>query len=189
MRIGILGGTFDPVHKGHLYLAEKVSQKLKLKKVIFIPAYLPPNKTGVKITSAKHRYNMVRLAIGKRKKFKLSDIEIRRKGCSYLVETLRQLKRKYGDKQELFFITGSDSLKYTWKNLEEILRLSNFVVVKRPAFRIKSASPRFIVLDVKAKNVSSTDIRRRIKNGQAVNKLIPKRITSYIEKYGLYCNR
>jgi len=185
-RIGILGGTFDPVHNGHLYLAEKVSQKLKLKKVIFIPTYLPPHKRGTGISVTKHRCNMLRLAIAKKKKFKLSDIEIKRKGRSYSVETLRQLKKRHGTRQELYFITGSDSLKYTWRNLREILCLCRFVVVKRPGFEMKGASFRFITIDVKAMDISSTDIRRRVKRGRSISKLVPKGVALYIERHGLY---
>ena len=102
MRIGILGGTFDPVHKGHIYLAKKVCAKLRLDKIIFIPSYLPPHKIGVKVTSARHRFNMLKLAIHGNKKFKISDMEIRRKGRSYSVETLRRLRKKYARKQNYF---------------------------------------------------------------------------------------
>ena len=111
MRIGLLGGTFDPIHNGHLYLAKKVSSKLSLEKIIFIPTYLPPHKTDVKITPARHRYNMVRLAIAGNKRFEASNIEIKRKGRSYSVETLRQVRKRYGNSAEIFFITGSDSLQ------------------------------------------------------------------------------
>ena len=111
MRIGILGGTFDPVHNGHIYLAKKVCQRLKLSKIIFIPAYIPPHKKGTKVTQARHRHNMLKLAIRGNKIFKISDMEIKRKGRSYSVQTLRQLRKRYGQKAEIFFITGSDSLQ------------------------------------------------------------------------------
>jgi nicotinate-nucleotide adenylyltransferase len=187
-RIGILGGTFDPIHNGHLYLARKVLAKLRLDKVLFIPTYLPPHKTDIEISPAKHRYNMVKLAIKNNKKLGISDIEIRRKGRSYSVHTLRQLRKKYGEGAEIFFITGSDSLKELekWKDLEEILGLCKFVVVERPGFFIKRACRKFIILRINAKNISSTDIRTKVKTGLSVNRLVPSTVAMYIEKHSLY---
>ncbi len=186
MRIGILGGTFDPVHNGHLHIAREVSRKLKLSKIIFIPTYLPPHKQGSGVTTARHRCNMLRLAIAKRKGFQVSGIEIKRKGRSYSVDTLRQLKKRYGAGKELYFITGSDSLRYRWKNLNEILRLCRFVVVRRPGFSMRAASSRLITMDIKALDISSTDIRRKVNKGRAVAKLVPKPVALYIKKHGLY---
>ena len=188
MRIGILGGTFDPVHNGHIYLAKRVCAKLRLDKIIFIPSYLPPHKKGVKVTSAKHRFNMLKLAIHGNKKFKISDMEIRRRGRSYSVETLRRLRKKYGAKAELFFITGSDSLKELgkWKNLEEILNLCNFVVAERPGFNIINLPSGFIFLNINAKDVAATDIRKRLAEGKPAGRLISKKVMSYIAKNKLY---
>lgn len=188
MKIGILGGTFDPVHLGHLHLAKKVCQKLRLSKIIFIPTYLPPHKKSIKITPAKHRYNMLKLAIKGYRKFTASDIETKRKGRSYSVITLRQLRKKYGPKAELFFITGSDSLKELdkWKNLNEILKLSNFVIVKRPHFEFKNIPEGFIVVDIKAKDISATEIREKIRMGASIVHIIPKGVREYIDKHRLY---
>lgn len=188
MRIGILGGTFDPIHLGHLYLARKVLSKLSLKKIIFIPTHLPPHKKGVKIIAARHRYNMVKLAIANNKNFKASDIEIKRRGRSYSVKTLRQLRKKHGPSVELFFITGSDSLRELskWRDLKEILRLCKFVIVRRPRFAVKKTSRHFTILNINAKDISSTDVRNRLKKGRSVKRLIPAKIRRYIEKYKLY---
>jgi len=187
MRIGVLGGTFDPVHNGHVYLAKKICQKLALDKVIFIPTYLPPHKKGVKVTPAKHRYNMLKLAISENKKFKISDMEIKRKGRSYSVETLRRLRKKYGKKAELFFITGSDSLKELdkWKNLSEILRLCKFVIVERPGFKVNRKPDGLILLHINAKDVSSSNIRSQIES-KSVKSLIPTKVKAYISRYKLY---
>ncbi len=187
-RIGILGGTFDPVHNGHIYLAEKACQKLAFDKVIFIPSYLPPHKKGIKVTPAKHRYNMLKLAISGNKKFKISDMEIKRKGMSYSVETLRRLRKRYGHKAELFFITGSDSLRELdkWKNLKDILKLSKFVVIARPGFTIKQYYKDFIFLRINAKDISATDIRKRIKTGKHVTGLMPQKTARYIQRNKLY---
>jgi nicotinate-nucleotide adenylyltransferase len=188
MKIGILGGTFDPVHNGHIYLAEKACAKLRLDKIIFIPSYLPPHKKGTKVTPARDRFNMLKLAIRGNKKFKISDMEIKRKGRSYSVETLRRLRKKYGAKAELFFITGSDSLKELnkWKNLPEILRLCRFVVVKRPCFKANNAPGGVIMLKISAKNISATDIRARIRTDKPINRLTPGFVQNYICRHKLY---
>jgi len=188
MRIGILGGTFDPVHEGHLYLARKVSGILSLEKIIFIPTYLPPHKKNIRIASAAHRYNMLKLAVKNNKKFEASDIEIKRKHRSYSIETMRQLRRKYGPCAEIFFITGSDSLREldTWRRFREMLGLCRFVVVKRPHFKLKGALQRFIVLRINARDISSTDIRHRIKKSLPITKLVPKKVRDYIQRHRLY---
>ncbi|MFC1621108.1 nicotinate-nucleotide adenylyltransferase [Candidatus Omnitrophota bacterium] len=188
MRIGILGGTFDPIHNGHIHLARELCKKLFLKKIIFIPTYIPPHKPNTRISSEIHRYNMVKLAVARSKKFELSDIELERKGKSYSVDTLRQLKKRYGKRTQLFFITGSDSLKDIdrWKDMRDILKLCTFVVVKRPGFSMKNIDPRFLTLNINAKNISSSDMRRRIKNHQSIARLMPARVKNYAEKRGLY---
>jgi nicotinate-nucleotide adenylyltransferase len=188
MRIGILGGTFDPAHNGHIYLAEKVCRKLKLSKIIFIPTYIPPHKKGVRVTPAKYRYDMLKFAITGYKKFKISDMEIKRKGRSYSIETLRRLRRKYGAKADLFFITGSDSLRELgkWKKLEEILKLCKFVVVERPGFKTKNIPEGFIFLKVGAKDISATDIRNGIKTGEDPARFITGKTAAYIRRNKLY---
>ncbi len=188
MKIGILGGTFDPVHNGHIYLAKKVCAKLRLDKIIFIPSYLPPHKKGAKVTSARHRFNMLKLAIQANKQFKISDMEIRRKGRSYSVETLRRLRKKYGAKAELFFIVGSDSLKELnkWKNLKEILTLCRFVVVERPGFKVSKPPKGFIFLKIGAKDISATDIRGKIKSDRPLNSFLPDSVKRYVYRYKLY---
>ena len=178
MRIGILGGTFDPIHNGHIYLAKKACARLRLDKIIFIPSYLPPHKKGLKITPARHRYNMLRLAIAGVKKFKLSDMEIKRRGRSYSVETLRRLKKRYGKKADLYFITGSDSIieLHKWKNLKEILKLCKFVIVKRPGFGFKGPGRGIVFLEINAKDISSTDIRDRVRKGLPIKRLTKKTV-------------
>lgn len=187
-RIGILGGTFDPVHNGHIYLAKKVCLKLSLDKLIFIPTYIPPHKKGVKVTHARHRYNMLKLAISGNEKFKISDMEIKRKGRSYSVETLRRLRRRYGAKAEIFFITGSDSLKELdkWKNMEEILKLCKFVIVERPGFKVGKKYKWFVFFKINAKDISATAIRNRIKTERPLTGLIPQKVRSYIYRNKLY---
>ncbi len=188
MKIGLLGGTFDPIHLGHLHLAKKIRDRLCLDKVIFIPTNLPPHKKDIRVTKARHRYDMVRLAIESYKRFEVSDVELKRKGRSYSVETLRHFRKRYGSRAEIFFITGSDSLTALdkWKNLRRILRLCKFIVIKRPGFKIRGSSGEFIVLDIDAKDISSTKIRDRIRNGRDIRDFVPKKVAKYIQKHDLY---
>lgn len=187
-RIGILGGTFDPIHNGHLYLAGEALKKLRLDEIIFIPTYRTPHKIGVKITSALHRYSMVKLAVTGIKGLKVSDIEIKRRGHSYSVDTLLRLRRKTGKASEIFFITGSDSLKDIdrWKGLDQILKLCRFVVVKRPGFRIENQRPEFIVMSVKAKDISASCIRERVKQDRPISNFVPQKVQDYIKNNRLY---
>ncbi|MFC1667235.1 nicotinate-nucleotide adenylyltransferase [Candidatus Omnitrophota bacterium] len=188
MRIGILGGTFDPFHLGHLYLAKKVFKKLSLKKIIFIPAYLPPHKKNLNLATAAHRYNMARIAVTHSKGFEVSDIEIRRRGKSYSVETMRRLRKRYGDSAKLFFIAGSDSLNELakWKNLKAMLELCEFVIVKRPHFGTGNTPPGFRLLNIGAKDISATEIRIRARKDLSINKMVPKGVSAYIKKHKLY---
>jgi nicotinate-nucleotide adenylyltransferase len=171
-----------------LYLAKKICQKLRLSRVIFIPTYIPPHKKGSRVTQPRHRYNMLKLAIEGNRKFKLSNMEIKRKGRSYSVETLRRLKKKYGAKTEFFFIAGSDSLKELnkWKNLGEILKLCTFVVVERPGFRALKIPENIVFIKINARDVSATDIRNRIKKGMPLASLIPAKAAGYARRNKLY---
>jgi len=169
-------------------MARELCKRLTLRKIIFIPAYIPPHKPDTRISSGTHRRNMVKLAIARSKKFELSDIELKRKGRSYSVDTLRQLKRRYGKRAQLFFTTGSDSLKDIdkWRDIEEILKLCTFVVVKRPGFSMRNIDPRFLSLDIKARDVSSSDIRKRLKQSKPIASLVPLSTKRYIEQHRLY---
>lgn len=187
MRVGIFGGTFNPIHFGHLVLAQQAYEKLKLDKVIFIPSFQPPHKKSPNITSAFHRYNMVRLAIEKNRRFEISDIEIKRRGRSYLIETLKQLRKKY-PKAKLFFISGSDVSDqiYKWKSIKEILNLSKFVLAKRPGYRLKKYNKNISVISITELDISSSMIRRKIDTGQSVRYLMPMRVYNYIKQKRLY---
>jgi nicotinate-nucleotide adenylyltransferase len=188
MKIGIFGGTFDPIHNGHIYLAEKVSARLSLSRVIFVPAYIPPHKTGKKITSAKHRYNMLKLAIRNNRKLAISDIELKRKGKSYSIETIKIFKEKYGPKVELVFMAGSDLVSelYKWKDLDEILKNCCFIVIERPGFKMKKDLNGILVLKIKAKGIQSTDIRNGIRNNKPLKGVMPEKVLEYIKKHELY---
>lgn len=187
MRIGIFGGTFNPIHFGHLVLAEQAYDKLNLDKVIFIPSYYPPHKKCSNMVSAVHRYSMVRLAIQRNPRFEISDIEVKRKGRSYLIDTLRQLRKIY-PKVRLFFISGSDvSDKISkWKSIDELLSISRFVLAKRPGYKLKKYNKNISVISITELDISSSMVRRKIKAGQSIRYLMPMRVYNYIKEKRLY---
>lgn len=187
MKIGILGGTFNPIHYGHLILGEQVSGQLGLDKVIFVPTYISPHKSKYHVIPVKHRFHMVELAVKENPNFTVSDIEIKRKGKSYTVDTLKEIKHKFQDAQ-LFFICGSDLVSElpTWKNLEEILTIAKFVLAKRPGFGKRLAGKFFSRIHVAQVDISSSSIRDLVKNGKSIRYLTPDSVVEYIEKHGLY---
>lgn len=187
MRIGIFGGSFNPIHLGHLILAEFVLEALKLDRIIFVPAYIAPLKSSRSLTDCRQRLNMLRLATGDNKKFSLSDIEIKRKGISYTVDTLTYFKRRFKD-ATLFFITGSDSLSELdrWKDLDKILRLVKFVVIRRPGATLKTKRKSIKILSMPQIEISSSDIRRRKKRGRPIRYLVTDKVLRFIKQKGLY---
>jgi nicotinate-nucleotide adenylyltransferase len=190
-KIGILGGTFDPIHLGHLVLAEQVREKLKLDQVIFIPCLRSPHKTRQKLSPAKDRFQMIRLAVEGNPSFCVSDIELKRRGVSYTVDTLRRLKDVYSESQ-IYFLTGSDVLNElgTWKDPERIYRLAKVVIATRPGFDEFDRRNRFakksIVVPITGIDVSSSEIRRRVKKGKSIEYLVPSVVEDYIEEKRLY---
>lgn len=188
MKIGILGGTFDPVHNGHIYLAEKVSTILSLSKVIFVPAYIPPHKTSKNITPSRHRYNMLKLAVKNNRKFSVSDIELKRKGKSYSIETIKAFRKKYGPKAELVFIAGSDLISELdkWKDLDEVFKACRFTVIERPGFKINKVLKGIFPLKINAKDIQSSVIRDGIRNNRPLKGVMPGKVVEYIKKHGLY---
>lgn len=187
MRIGIFGGTFNCIHFGHLVLAEQAYEKLGLDKVIFIPSFQPPHKKSMHMASAHHRYVMVALAIKDNPRFEISDIELERKGRSYSVDTLRELRQMY-PKAELFFISGSDVSDkiLQWKSIKEILGIAKFVLAKRPGYRLKKYHKDIVVISITELDISSSMIRRKIRAKQSVRYLMPMRVYNYIKQKRLY---
>lgn len=188
MRIGILGGTFNPAHNGHLYVARQALKRLRLNKVIFVPAYIPPHKKlsgGAKVSD---RLKMLRLATSGERRFSVSEYEIRKKSVSYSIKTVRFLKKKFGKDSELFFLIGSDSLigLKRWKNVKELLRLLQFAVISRPPFNIKNDVTGVIKLKASGKDISSTRIRKFLKEGRPITRFVPKNVHKYIKRRKLY---
>jgi nicotinate-nucleotide adenylyltransferase len=185
-KIGILGGTFNPIHAGHLMLAEGASNVLGLDCVLFVPCNFPPHKNPSDLVSAKDRIAMVRLAIKGNSSFKVSMIELKRGGKSYSVDTLKELHKKYKGKAKFFFIIGSDSFSglKKWKDVDELIKLCTLVAAKRPGYNFKYKGIKLV--DIPTLHISSTEIRRFIKNDIGIKYLVPDSVRKYIGKRKLY---
>jgi nicotinate-nucleotide adenylyltransferase len=189
-KIGVLGGTFNPVHNGHIYLAGEVIKKLSLDKVIFVPSKITPLRRRSEIIDSEERFKLIQLAIKDYHKFELSRLEIDKAGVSYTIDTLRALREKFGKEAELFFIAGSDLAGELnkWKDFDQILKLSNFVIVRRPNYELPPVDEDIMVIDIEAKDISSCDIRKRIKNNEDFKDLVPDVVYRYLKEKGLYRN-
>lgn len=187
MKIGILGGTFNPIHIGHLILAEEVREKLRLDKIIFVPTNLAPHKDNSDIASAQDRYSMIKLAIKTNRYFTVSDIEIKRNGLSYTIDTIKEFKKIYL-KEELYFITGSDLLKYLddWKDLSEIIKIVKFIVATRPGYPLEKIPSYISTVAIRAVDVSAFEIRKAINENKSFRYLVPETVYKYIIKNKLY---
>lgn len=187
MKIGILGGTFNPVHIGHLILAEEAREKLGLDKIIFVPAYLPPHKDTADIAPANERYRMIQLAIKGNAYFSVSDIETKRDGLSFTIDTLKEFKKSYPS-DILYFIIGSDLLNYLdeWKDLKNILTIVKFVVATRPGYALEKIPSYIETMAIRAVDVSGFEVRRCIKEHRSFRYLVPEAVFNYINKKRLY---
>ncbi len=188
MRIGILGGTFNPIHMGHLILAEEALHKLKLDKVIFVPTLIPPHKSVDGKIKPGDRLNMVVLAIKDNPAFSFSTYEVDSKKKSYSIDTLREFRKIYGQESQLFFLTGSDSLKdlFSWKDVNEIFKISKFIVANRPGYPLAEVPKEVETVVITPIEVSSEDIRRRIRSGRSIRYLVPEKVRKYIAGRKLY---
>jgi nicotinate-nucleotide adenylyltransferase len=201
MKIGILGGTFDPVHYGHLAIAGEARDRLGLDKVLFMPAGQPWLKVEREITPSHHRVAMVQLAIKESPYFELSLIEVERDGPTYTVDTLRMLHRNVGSGVDFYFILGWDSLAEfsAWKEPEAIVKLCKLVAVTRRDKEISGLNElrrsypdttgTAIILDIPPVDISSSDIRNRVAGGLSVTDLVPGEVESYIARNQLYGSR
>ncbi|WP_019120015.1 nicotinate-nucleotide adenylyltransferase [Brevibacillus massiliensis] len=188
-RIGILGGTFDPIHNGHLLAAEQAREQVGLDEVWFMPAYIPPHKEHKGIAEARHRLRMTELATADHPAFRVTDIECRRSGPSYSIDTMRELTRTYPDVQ-FFFIIGGDMVEMlpSWHMIEELVSLVRFVGLARPrADYDEAALARYVTfVDMPAWDLSSTLIREKVRAGRSLRYLVPAAVTDYIKEQGLY---
>ena len=198
MKIGLLGGTFDPIHMGHLIIAEEVRLKLALDEVLFIPAGQPWLKSERRVAPGEHRLEMLKLAIGPNPHFKVSTIELERPSPSYSVDTVSALQDELGAEVELYFIIGFDALAELpiWKEPSRLLGLCQIVAVGRPGYAeldwrsleqsIPGISSRVVVVDVPQIDISSTQIRERVAEGLSISHLVPEAVERYILKHRLY---
>jgi nicotinate-nucleotide adenylyltransferase len=189
-RIGLMGGTFDPIHNGHLFAAEEVRFAFSLDRVVFVPAGRPWQKSEANVTAAGLRYEMTCIATADEPAFDVSRIEIERSGPTYTVDTLREFQR-CSPSAELFFITGSDAILQilTWKDADDALDLATFVAVTRPTHdlsAVKDLPGNIAMLEIPALAISSTDIRRRVADGRPIRYLVPDAVASFIDEHGLY---
>ncbi len=190
-RVGILGGTFDPIHYGHLLLAEQLKEKLKLKKVIYVISANPPHKENPLMSRAQDRLEMVKLAIRDNPDFSISDLELKRKGKSYTVDTLAQL-RKLHRNSVLFFLAGSDIIPELpeWKEPEKIFQQAKVAIALRPGFDRVDKNDRFIrksiLVPIDGLDISSSRIRRKVRQGKSIRYLVPPLVEKFIRAKKLY---
>jgi nicotinate-nucleotide adenylyltransferase len=201
MRTGILGGTFDPVHNGHLAIAAEAKAYLNLDEVLFLPAGQPWMKTGKTISAAVHRTAMIRLALQGRPDFKLSLMEIEHPGTSYTVDTLARIKAQPATPTDLYFIIGRDNLPQIprWKDPAKLIELCFLVAVPRPGYErpnikvlekeIPGISKKVILLAKPRIDISATDIRNRVAEGLDISGLVPETVAGYIRENGLYLKK
>ena len=197
-RLGVLGGSFDPVHLAHLIMAEEARVQLGLARVLFVPAGLPYLKTSSGVAPIRHRLEMVRLAVSSNPYFEASSLDIDRPGPSYTVDLLDMLRRSLPAEQEIFFVVGWDSLASLrqWREPERILEMCWLVGVPRPGVPqpdlkeldrvIPGIAKRVIMLDRPALSISSTEVRERVGRGVSIRYLVPEAVEQYIVEHGLY---
>lgn len=187
-RIGILGGTFNPIHIGHLVIAQTACEHLGLSRVIFVPSNLPPHKSSRLVVDGKQRYAMIKLAIKNNKQFRLSKFEISREGKSFTIDTVKYFREKYGTDTKLYFIMGSDTYATLdmWRDITEISKLVTFAAIHRPG----EHSPKH---KIKAKqiwapglDIASTQLRNKLRDRKAIRYIIPDEVLDYIKQHRLY---
>ena len=191
MRVGIMGGTFDPIHHGHLVAASEVADRFALDEVVFVPTGYPWQKGEVTVSPAEDRYLMTVIATASNPRFHVSRVDIDREGPTYTVDTLRDLRGIYGPEAALFFITGADALAkiLSWKDADDLFALAHFVGVTRPGFELSDAhlpADTVSLVQVPAMSISSTDCRQRVAQGKPVWYLVPDGVVQYIAKRRLY---
>jgi nicotinate-nucleotide adenylyltransferase len=186
-----MGGTFDPIHHGHLVAASEVAARFALDEVVFVPTGQPWQKDSRAVTTPEHRYLMAVIATASNPRFTVSRVDIDRPGPTFTVDTLTDLRGQRGETVELFFITGADALAQilTWKDADELFSLAHFIGVTRPGHRLSGDGlppDRVSLLEVPAMAISSTDCRDRVSRGEPVWYLVPDGVVQYVAKHRLY---
>lgn len=196
-KVGVLGGTFDPIHHGHLAAAEEARVKLGLDKVLFVVANIPPHKQNEPVTPAPHRLAMVELALSSNPYFEISRIDMERPGPSYTVDTVSLLQKELGTEVEIYFIMGLDSLWQlpTWKDPQRLIQLSRLVAVNRPGYavdlgeleeKVPGISQRTQIMATPEVDVSASDLQERVRDGLPIKYQVPPAVEEYIYAHNLY---
>lgn len=197
LRIGVLGGTFDPIHYGHLAAAEEARVKLNLGKVLFAVAGLPPHKLDEEVTPVESRVAMVRLGIASNPHFEISLVDVDRPGPSYTVDTISILQEQWGQNAEFFFVMGLDSLVEvpTWHQPQRLIQLCHLVAVARPGFEVDMSqledgvpgiSSRMEIISMPEVDISSSDLQLRVREGLPIRYQVPEEVERYIREHQLY---
>lgn len=191
MRIGVMGGTFDPIHIGHLVAASEVAHRFSLDRVVFVPTGQPWQKSDRRVSSPEDRYLMTVIATAADERFSVSRVDVDRTGPTYTVDTLRDIRAALGEEHDYCFITGADALGdiLSWREPEEVLRLAHLVGVTRPGHVLADpglAPGRVTLLEIPALAISSSDIRARVSRGDPIRYLVTPGVEAYIAKVGLY---
>ncbi len=196
-RIGVIGGTFDPIHFGHLAAAEEARVRVNLEKVLFVVALLPPHKLDEEVTPVQHRLAMVTLGIASNPFFEISMVDVDRPGPSYTVDTISILRGQWGEETQVFFVMGLDSLvdMPTWHQPERLIEMCHLVAVTRPGIQVDlrwlersvpGISDRLEIIDMPALDISSTDLQRRVREGLPIKYQVPEQVERYIRDHKLY---
>lgn len=190
-KVGIMGGTFDPIHHGHLVAASEVAHLFGLDEVVFVPTGQPWQKDLDKVTPSEDRYLMTVIATAENPQFRVDRVEIDRSGPTYTLDTLREMRSVYGPDVELYFITGADALGaiLSWHNVDELFDLAHFVGCNRPGHHLSDTGlpeGKVSLVEVPALAISSTECRERVRKGEPIWYLVPDGIVRYINKTGLY---
>jgi nicotinate-nucleotide adenylyltransferase len=192
-KIGLFGGTFDPIHMGHLIVGEIIRDKLDLNQIVFIPAKKHPFKNNKFIANETHRYKMIQLAISDNKYLGVSDLELKSDQISYTIDTIRKFQEEYqGFEKDIYFLMGMDNLNqfHLWKNPEDLIKQCKVVVFNRPGFKPPKDAQKYInyiqIIQVPLLEISSTQIRNRVKNRQTIHYLVPPSVEAYIIDNKLY---
>jgi nicotinate-nucleotide adenylyltransferase len=191
MRIGVMGGTFDPIHIGHLVAASEVARRFTLDRVVFVPTGQPWQKSDRRVSPPEDRYLMTVIATAADERFSVSRVDVDRDGPTYTVDTLRDMRAEFGEEHDYSFITGADALGeiLSWREPEEVLRLAHLVGVTRPGHVLADpglAPGRVTLLEIPALAISSSDIRARVSHGDPIRYLVTPGVEAYISKVGLY---
>ena len=213
MRLGLFGGTFNPIHFGHLRAAIEVRETFNLDKLLLIPSATPPHKTAEQVADAEDRLEMVRLAVGTEPFFEASDVELGRPGPSYTIQTLRHFQERFGSESDIHFIVGQDAFSEitTWKSYKQLFGTAHFIVMTRPGFEsdriggfihtnisetyeYDSPNNRYshpewctiFCLNITHLDISASQIRKRIKGGRSIRFLVPQAVEDFVQEKGLY---